>query len=153
MLEQSGQFHPVQVVMKGYPLIHDNHYGYSHSIMLWDQKENQKGKQYYYIGITKRNWLKRMAEHFNEIRKGSNKTFHKVWREYAGRNDILLSSELITLNHTFNQIMDWEEWTVDEQMSAGTSLNMIPGGFKGMKYLHKYRLTNQQVVTLNEQRE
>ena len=35
--------------------------------------------------------------------------------------------------------MDWEEWAVDEQMNAKTSLNMIPGGFKGMKFLHKHR--------------
>ena len=137
---------PVQVVMKGYPLIPDNHFGYSHSITLLDDKGNPKDKQHYYIGVTKRNWLKRMGEHFNEIKKGSNKTFHKAWREYAGRNDVLLSSELITLNHTFDQIMKWEEWAVDEQMDAGVSLNMIPGGFKGMKYLHEHRLTSKPVV-------
>lgn len=141
---------PVQVVMKGYPTIPDNHYGYSHSITLWDQKDGQKGKQQYYIGVTKRNWLKRMGEHFNEIRKGSNKTFHKAWREYTGRSDVLLSSELITLNHTFEQIMEWEEWAVDEQIDAGASLNMIPGGFKGMKFLHKHRFTNTPIVSLKE---
>jgi hypothetical protein len=91
-----------------------------------------------------------MGEHFNEIRSGSNKTFHRAWREYAGRNDVMLSSELITTNHTFKQIMDWEEWAVDEQMKAGTSLNMIPGGFKGMKFLHEHRLTDKPVVSLKQ---
>ena len=91
-----------------------------------------------------------MREHFYEIRSGSNKTFHRAWREYAGRHDVTLHSELITMNHTFEQIMAWEEYAVDEQMNKGTSLNMIPGGFKGMKYLHEHRLTNTPKVSLKE---
>lgn len=141
---------PVQVVMKGFTTIPDNHYGYSHSISLLDECGKPLDGQHYYIGITKRNWLKRMEEHFNEIRKGSNKTFHKAWREYAGRSDVLLSSELITLNHTYDQIMDWEEWAVDEQMKTGTSLNMIPGGKKGLKFLHKHRLISDPTASLDE---
>ncbi|KAF3984790.1 MAG: hypothetical protein HFP81_00335 [Methylococcales symbiont of Hymedesmia sp. n. MRB-2018] len=141
---------PVQLVMKGYPSIENEHIGYSHSIALCDEEGNPKNNQHHYIGITKRNWLKRMSEHFNEIRSGSNKTFHRAWREYAGRSDVLLSSELITTNHTFEQIMAWEEWAVDEQMDNGTSLNMILGGFKGMKHLHEHRLTNKPVVSLKE---
>ncbi|MDY7024980.1 MAG: hypothetical protein SVC26_01395 [Pseudomonadota bacterium] len=141
---------PVQVVMKGFKTIPDCHYGYSHSISLLDKDGNPTDPQHHYIGITKRNWLKRMGEHFNEIRKGSNKTFHKAWRDFAGRKDVLLSSELITLNHTYDQIMDWEEWAVDAQMEAGTSLNMIPGGKKGLKFLHKHRLISDQNISLDE---
>lgn len=141
---------PVQLVMKGYSSIDNGYVGYSHSITLCDDTGKPKKTQHHYIGVTKRNWLKRMSEHFNEVRSGSNKTFHRAWREYAGRSDVLLSSELITTNHTFDQIMAWEEWAVDEQMKAGTSLNMIPGGFKGMKYLHEHRLTNNQVVSVKE---
>ncbi len=141
---------PVQLIMKGYPSIEEGHVGYAHSIALLDQEGKPQGDEHRYIGITKRNWLQRMSEHFNEVRSGSNKTFHRAWREYAGRNDVMLSSELITTNHTFKQIMDWEEWAVDEQMKSGTSLNMIPGGFKGMKFLHKHRLTEKPVVSLKQ---
>lgn len=141
---------PVQLIMNGYPSLGKNYVGYAHSISLLDNKGMPKGDQHYYVGITKRNWLQRMSEHFNEVRSGSNKTFHRAWREYAGRNDVLLGSELITTHHTFKQIMDWEEWAVDAQMKAGTSLNMIPGGFKGMKFLHEHRLTDKPVVSLKE---
>ncbi len=142
---------PVQIVMKGFTFTPDCHYGYSHSIVLLDENHKPKdGSQHYYIGITKRNWLQRMSEHFREIEKGSNKTFHKAWREYAGKSDVMLSSELITLNHTYKEIMDWEEWAVDEQMEAGSSLNMIPGGFKGLKFLHKHRVIDKENISLEE---
>jgi hypothetical protein len=91
-----------------------------------------------------------MSEHFREVQSGSNKTFHSAWRQYAGNNNVHLTSELIIANHTFNEIMAWEEWAVDQQMAAGTSLNMIPGGFKGMKFLHEHRITNLPRVTIEE---
>ncbi|HVT35496.1 MAG TPA: hypothetical protein VHE37_07930, partial [Nevskiaceae bacterium] len=56
----------------------------------------------------------------------------------------------ITINHSYDQIMAWEEHAVDQQMEAGTSLNMIPGGFKGMKFLHEHRLTTAPRVSIEE---
>lgn len=141
---------PVQVVMKGYPSIENGYVGYCHGIYLTDHEGKLSGTQHNYIGITKRNWLERMSEHFAEIRRGSNKTFHAAWRQYVGRSDVKLTSELVVTNHTFEQIMSWEEWAVDREMEKGTSLNMIPGGFKGMKFLHEHRLTHSPVVTLEE---
>ncbi len=141
---------PLQMLMKGWPKIENEHIGYAHSIVLTDSVSGEMD-QHHYIGISKRNWLARMAEHFREIQTGSNKTFHRAWREYIGRRDVLLGSELVTCNHTFEQIMDWEEEQVDKYMSLGKSLNMIPGGFKGIKFLHEHRLlgsTNN--VTLEE---
>jgi hypothetical protein len=60
---------------------------------------------------------------------------------------------LVVVNHSFEEIMGWEEWAVDREMAAGTSLNMIPGGFKGMKFLHEHRLTKSQRITLEERDE
>ena len=130
---------PIQILMKGWPTIPDEHVGYCHSIALL----NETGKledEHFYVGVTKRNWLTRMAEHFNEIRNGSDKTFHRTWRQYVGRHDVLLGSELIVTNHNFDQIMGWEEEIVDKYLDAGNSLNMIPGGFKGIKFLHEHNL-------------
>lgn len=141
---------PVQAIMKGYQRIEDGYFGYAHGIVLRNKEGIIQGQPHNYIGITKRNWLKRMSEHFYEIENGSNKKFHSAWRQHAGNNDVLLTSELIVLNHTYEEIMAWEEWAVDQQMSEGTSLNMIPGGFKGMKYLHEHRLTNKPVVSLSD---
>ena len=141
---------PVQAVMKGFSKVPDSCVGYSHGISLLDEQGKPKPPQHNYIGITKRGWLKRMSEHFREVETGSSKTFHSAWREYAGRSDVLLTSELIVLNHSFEEIMSWEEWAVDREMKAGTSLNMIPGGFKGMKFLHEHRLTSHDRVSLEE---
>lgn len=57
---------------------------------------------------------------------------------------------MVLLNHSYEGIMAWEEAQVDAQMAAGKSLNMIPGGFKGLKFLHKHRLTNKVEVSLEE---
>ncbi len=46
--------------------------------------------------------------------------------------------------------MDWEEDQVDIHMAAGNSLNMIPGGFKGFRFLHEHRLTPHLNITLKE---
>ncbi len=140
---------PVQAVMKGFPCIKDSYVGYSHGIALLDEANTPK-QEHRYIGVTKRSWLKRMSEHFREVENGSNKTFHSAWREFAGRSDVLLTSELVVLNHRFEEIMAWEEWAVDREMDAGTSLNMIPGGFKGMKFLHQHKLSNKEQISLEE---
>jgi hypothetical protein len=140
---------PLQYIMKGFPKIKDQHFGYCHKIALQDDNGNFD-KEYVYIGVTKRNWLKRMSEHFNEIKSGSNKLFHKTWREFTGNKRVMLNSELIVGDHTFEQIMAWEETMVDKCMDDNLSLNMIPGGFKGMKYLHKHRLLNRERVTIDE---
>jgi hypothetical protein len=139
----------VQIVMKGYPKIADGHVGYSHSITLVND-DGSLGAQHFYIGITKRNWLERMAEHFREIRNGSNKTFHAAWRQYVGTQKVRLHSELIVTNHTFMQIMDWEEDQVNRQKDQGNSLNMVPGGFKGLNYLHEHRFLASLNANLEE---
>ncbi|TOP55074.1 hypothetical protein, partial [Vibrio parahaemolyticus] len=77
--------------MKGAKRISNCHYGYGHGICV---SNGDAFKEYHYVGITKRNWLQRMSEHFNEVRSGSNKTFHKAWREFAGRQDVTFTSEL-----------------------------------------------------------
>ena len=141
---------PIQSIMKHYPIIKNSHFGYSHSISIRDDNGYFTKPQMYYIGITKRNWLKRMSEHFYEIQKGSNKLFHSAWREYSNGGNALLSSELIVLNHTYNEIMEWEEWAVDNQFDSGTSLNMIPGGFKGLRYLYKKGLLKKHKASLSQ---
>ena len=141
---------PMQMVMKYYPhKTKGNYFGYCHTIALQDEKNRTKD-EYFYVGITRRNWLTRMAEHFREINSGSNKTFHRAWRNHIGRSDVILTSQLVVANHTFDEIMHWEEVEVDRDMEAGTSLNMIPGGFKGMRFLHEHRLTKSRVVSLKE---
>ncbi|WMP17646.1 GIY-YIG nuclease family protein [Thiothrix lacustris] len=140
---------PLQYIMQGYPNIKNQHYGYCHKIALLDEN-GDFNKEYVYVGVTGRNWLQRMNEHFNEIKSGSKKLFHQTWREFTGKKNVILSSELVVGDHNFEQIMSWEEDFVDRYMKSGISLNMIPGGFKGMHFLHKHRLLNSDRVTLKE---
>ena len=120
---------PLQALMKGFGDPEEDYQCYSHSIWLQDPSD-PRVTQSYYCGITSRNWLKRMAEHFAEVRSGSNRTFHRAWREYQGRADVYLSSELVALNHSFEAAMGWDEFIGDRYIAAGCSLNMIPGGSK-----------------------
>lgn len=140
---------PLQVLMMGYGDVTQGHQGYSHSI-AFVEPNGEILKEVYYAGVTSRNWLVRMEEHLAEVRGGSNKRFHAAWRAYAGQSNVMLNSELVVLNHTFEGIMAWEEELVDEMMAAGKSLNMIPGGFKGLKFLHEHRLTDRVEVSLDE---
>lgn len=139
---------PLQLILKGMKFTSDCHFGYGHQIYL--HGADQKSRQLQYIGVTKRNWLTRMAEHFREVESGGNKTFHKAWREFAGGQDVQLTSELIAHNHTYEQIMAWEEEQVDACLATGNSLNMIPGGFKGMRFLHEHRLSASPRISLKE---
>jgi hypothetical protein len=140
---------PLQPLMEGYGDVTEGHQGYSHSIAFLDSAGSFID-QVYYIGVTSRNWLARMEEHMAEIRGGSNKRFHAAWRAYAGDSSVLLNSELIVLNHSFQGIMDWEEEQVDAHMSAGKSLNMIPGGFKGLRFLHQHKVTDRADISWEE---
>lgn len=139
---------PLQALMVGWRDVTQGSQGYCHSIAFFDE-ENEL-EQWYYIGITTRNWLQRMEEHFQEVRSSSNKRFHAAWRNYTGNAKVMLCSELIVLNHTYKGIMDWEEKQVDIHMAASNSLNMIPGGFKGNRFLHEHRLTSRLDITLEE---
>lgn len=102
------------------------------------------------MGITGRDWLLRLREHIGEIRRGSRKRFHTAWRESMGMNDVLFTSSLIDLNQTFEDAMNWEERNVDRVAYGPNGLNMIPGGFKGLKFLHKHRITDRINIPLEE---
>lgn len=139
---------PLQALMRGFGDPEQGYQGYAHTIALLDA-EGLATSEHRYCGITGRNWLERMGEHFREVRSGSNKTFHRAWREFQGRKDVLFNSELIVLNQSYEAAMAWEEWIVDRHRARGISLNMIAGGFKGLKELHRLGLARKD-ATLDE---
>ena len=81
-----------------------------------------------------------MAEHVSGINKGERKLFYNAWREFMDEDKVLYASELLMINEEFDDIMDWEEIIVDDLMAQGIALNVIPGGFKGIRELHKLGL-------------
>ena len=54
------------------------------------------------------------------------------------------------INLTFEDAMLWEELHVDRVAYGPNGLNMIPGGFKGLKFLHKHRITDRIGISLEE---
>jgi len=124
---------PLFTLMKGFSIQKNGCMGYAHHVAT------DKG-DFVYAGITQRNWLTRMAEHVSGINKGERKLFYNAWREFMDEDKLLYASELLMINEEFDDIMDWEEIIVDDLMAQGIALNVIPGGFKGIRELHKLGL-------------
>lgn len=151
---------PLQFLLKGWGNANDGHQCYVHTISpnpipvenfgeLRARIEGDVG-EYYYVGITGRNWLLRLGEHIREMHRGSRKRFHAAWRESLALTDVLFVSHLSDVNLSFDDAMNWEERCVDEYASDLFGLNMIPGGFKGLRELHKRGIIARQNVTLEE---
>jgi len=130
---------PLQSLMVGFGDPMDGYHCYGHGISFLNENGIPQENEVFYCGITKRGWLTRMTEHFREIKGNSNKTFHKLWREYQGNSNVLLNSELVALNHSYEAAMGWEEWIVEKYVVDNKSLNMIPGGFAGLKAFSRHR--------------
>jgi len=151
---------PLQFLLKGWGDASNGYQCYTHVISqnmnqrkdFSDLKEMREADtdSYYYVGITGRNWLLRLGEHIDEIHRGSERKFHKAWRESMGMTDVLFTSSLRNINLTYEDAMNWEEASVDNIAIDGNSLNMIPGGFKGLKFLHEHRIINRIDISIEE---
>lgn len=151
---------PLQFLLKGWGDANRGHQGYIHSIThnvpryeTFDQlyqRQMRDEDSYYYVGITGRNWLQRLSEHVSEIHHGSRKSFHKAWRESMDMKNVQIISSLMAINMTYEEAMNWEEKEVDRISSDQYGLNMIPGGFKGLRFLHKLGITSQVRVSPDE---
>ncbi len=161
---QNGMTHkkivPLQYLLKGWGDATRGHQCYVHTI-----SENvpeggsvrdlvalnlRNSGNYYYVGITGRNWLLRLDEHISEMRKGNPRPFYRAWRERYGQGGMLFTSALREVNLTYQDAMDWEEAAVDKIAGDEYGLNMIPGGFKGLRHLHEYRIIENTDISLEE---
>jgi hypothetical protein len=140
---------PLQVLMVGWGDVQVGFQGYTHSVTFLSP-EGESLEQWLYVGIASRNWLHRMDEHEREIRSGSNRRFLSAWREYTGKAEVVLSSELDLVNQTEDDILSWEETEVDKCLVAGNCLNLVPGGLKGMQHLHKLGVIHSERVPIEE---
>jgi len=150
---------PLQFLLKGWGDASKGHQCYIHTI-----SENMKAKSfeelfkrnltdadtYYYVGITGRNWLKRLEEHIRAMRLGNRRLFYVAWRARYGVNDVIFSSFLRDINLTYEDAMNWEEKTVDRIAHDQYGLNMISGGFKGLQELYKFRIIDNTNISLEE---
>jgi hypothetical protein len=151
---------PLQYLLKGWGDANRGHQCYVHVISesiprtstqeeLLNLKLRDTGN-YYYAGITSRNWLVRLNEHVREMANGSERLFYRAWRDHFGSSGVLFTSYLDDINQTYESAMNWEEAKVDEITSDQYGLNMIPGGFKGLRLLHESRITAGVNISLDE---
>jgi hypothetical protein len=151
---------PLQFLLKGWGDANDGYQCYVHvikenidrdmEINLNTPPRNLSNNEFYYAGITGRNWLKRFDEHLSDMRRGSRKWFHTKLRDSFGINNVLYVSSLIDINHEKDDAMKWEEVAVDKWASDEYGLNMIPGGYKGLRFLHEHRITNRVDISLED---
>lgn len=141
---------PLQFLLKGWGDASNGYQCYVHTISNNIECVMTDFDNYYYVGITGRNWLQRLDEHIREMRQGNRRLFYRAWRERYGMTDVLFTSYLRNVNLSYEDAMNWEEKAVDKMASDKYGLNMIPGGFKGLQYLHKLRITKNTDITLEE---
>lgn len=151
---------PLQFLLKGWDDATSGHQCYIHTISQnMQQMESVESRiirtltnsdDYYYVGITKRNWLLRLKEHLFEMHRGDRKKFHAMWRDSLGLNDVVFSSALREVNFSYEQAMNWEEENVKKVAYGPCGLNMIPGGFAGLRELHKLGIISRTGITLDE---
>ncbi len=149
---------PLQFLLKGWGDASKGFQGYVHSISENVPRTGtpeellrlnlRDSESYYYAGITGRHWLLRFNEHAREMANGSQRRFYRAWREHFGSFGVLFTSALKEVNLTFNEAMNWEEAEVDKVASDQFGLNMIPGGFKGIRFLHKHRIIDNTAISL-----
>ncbi|MGE4340239.1 MAG: hypothetical protein AB7E55_30445 [Pigmentiphaga sp.] len=115
---------PLNSLLKGSPDQKGTHCIYLHSIMT--------DCPISYIGITKQAWFARYAQLRQAASSGSCLIFHSALREHA---NVPMTHRVLVDGLDYQSAMMLEEEFVDMFSLYPKGLNMIPGGFAGLRYL------------------
>jgi hypothetical protein len=122
-----------------------SHTVYTHRIRAPDETRNL-----IYTGITRQGWQKRWVQHQRDAKSGSRHLFHRALREYPNAEYI---HRVIAAGLTEDYAMRMEEMWADHTLHP-KGLNMIPGGYAGLKYLHKLgAIAPRQAVDVDRREE
>jgi len=116
---------PLNEILKGAPSLAGRHSLYVHA---FDEEV-----PLHYFGITKQRWFDRLAQHESSARCGSQLLFHRAIRDKVGKK---IAHRVLLTDLDYETAMGLEESWVEEFGLYPAGLNMIPGGFAGIKYLH-----------------
>lgn len=116
---------PLHELLKGAPSLDGTHSLYVHGFG-GDVPLN-------YFGITKQRWFDRLAQHESSARCGSPYLFHRALRDKPSEK---IAHRVLLTALNYESAMGLEESWVEEFSLYPLGLNMVPGGFAGMKYLH-----------------
>lgn len=90
-----------------------------------------------YIGITKRGWRTRWAEHVRAANSGSHYRFHQAIRRWQNIDAGVTSHFVMACGMSEQQAFAMEEKMVAAETLYPLGLNMVPGGNAGLAYLRK----------------
>lgn len=115
---------PINAMLKGSVDYRGTHCVYAHTIMTECPMT--------YVGVTKQRWFSRFAQHRSSASRGSPYVFHAALRKH---HDCKIQHRIIYDGLDFESAMNAEEEFVDAFSLYPVGLNMIPGGFAGLRYL------------------
>lgn len=107
--------------------------------------QDDNGQWHCYWGITKRTWKRRWDEHVAAALRGSDYLFHKAIRELMPKN-LSEVHQVAAVGFTEKEEMDHEEWFVEHfslYPDNPHGMNMVPGGYAGIRALHKLRILTE----------
>jgi hypothetical protein len=117
---------PIPLLMRGRPEVRETNTVYYHGF-------NEPAETY--IGITQNRWAERFAQHRYSANSGSPYLFHRKMRSNEGP----MVHRVIASGLSRDAAMAMEESLVEDTLYP-RGLNMIPGGYAGLKYLHSLGL-------------
>jgi hypothetical protein len=88
-----------------------------------------------YTGITRQGWQKRYSQHKRDAHSASPYLFHDAIRRFDG-NAYRTIHHVLIAGLSERRAMEFEEHFAEETLYP-KGLNMIPGGYAGLAYLHK----------------
>ncbi|QXV73617.1 hypothetical protein [Rhizobium phage RHph_X2_30] len=98
-----------------------------------------------YYGVTKRGVFERFKEHKRDAESGGGHMLHKAWR---GLHEAGFSFypviQVSSFANTLDEIYEVEEAAVAKLSLAPLGLNVIPGGYAGIKMLHSLSLLDRK---------
>lgn len=108
---------------------------------------------FFYVGVTKRSWQRRWAEHKRAIDFGSPLLFHRRFREEKVNGRITyINHKVMGITDDLESLYTAEEFLVEGHWEDQRRLNMIPGGKSGLRYLRENGLIGKSVVPLPDER-
>ncbi|POR67643.1 hypothetical protein BKM30_22950 [Pseudomonas syringae pv. syringae] len=109
---------------------------------------------FFYVGITKRRWQTRWAEHIRAVEKGSNLHFHSKFREERAAERITyIHHKVMAITDDLDELYNAERFFIEGHWDDERRLNMIPGGKSGLQYLREHSILKRGVVATPDERE
>lgn len=139
---------PLPVVLRTFEDVCGRFQVYRHSYLRDEDGKDIVGAKY--TGVTKRGWRARWKEHLRAAESGSRYRFHGAIRHWDKRAS-LISREIVGVGLSEADAMRIEEADVAHDSLFPAGLNMIPGGYAGIRYLHELgALGRSETVSVDE---